>query len=860
MIRIVLIVLLVAGAWEGWSQPGAEHSAVRALEKQKWGKSRMILEKTLRKDSTRSGILYGLSRYFFSPANPDYHIDSAHLYISRSLAMYALTRLPARKKLLRIPLDSMTLLRFRARIDSAAFLRARQANSEPAYNYFIEHFPHATQADTARQLRNEAAWSTAVQAKSPAALSLFLEKYPDSKRADEARELYEELQFRISTNDQRLHSFESFLADFPASPYRPLVEMQILEIATADGSLEKFRRFIRNYPEGKAAKRARDILYYLVQETENAGQSFEFNTDSIRHVQGLNESYLVPFQTDGKFGFMDASGREIIGAVSPTLYEDYRCGNIREDVIVHGENLIARDGTIIFQGPITELNDLGHGFIGIDAGGCFRVMHKTGFSVGEDCLQDAMVMDGRFVAIRINGQWEIYALTGRLLSSGWDEIKTVNRFIALRRNDEWFLASAARIGLIADRQPLDFDRGFDEVRGWPNDLIWVRREKSEAVLNPDLQPAIPFDEHELQPEIVGVRSRSAEGISLYGPSFKQSGYFEHVRINSYWACVKTEEGWWIFDPFSGTTVSSGFDSISFVGIFAAGHRGDSVRVFFDKSTYRDFKSVSLDYIPGKDSVAFLQVDDKGRKSVYDHTAVRLFDGYYDRIQYAGSSYFIVGRKEKKGLVDAAGKQVLPFSYSAIGELEGNRIPLLRNMKFGVYDVVRKKEIAPAFDKNIVPYNTGLLIGFSQGKCGIVDLNNRVRIPFQYDAFRYWNDTSALVRQGAIWQILDLNANRVLVDDIKDYRIIRESDHEVVAIIRRGNEYGVLSNVNGVVIPASYTDIVNIGSSAKPLYFTEKHVKEASLFVIIYYDDRGKSIRHQAFESDDYDLIYCAKNN
>jgi hypothetical protein len=142
----------------------------------------------------------------------------------------------------------------------------------------------------------------------------------------------------------------------------------------------------------------------------------------------------------------------------------------------------------------------------------------------------------------------------------------------------------------------------------------------------------------------------------------------------------------------------------------------------------------------------------------------------------------------------------------------------------------------------------------------VDLNNRVRIPFQYDAFRYWNDTSALVRQGAIWQILDLNANRVLVDDIKDYRIIRESDHEVVAIIRRGNEYGVLSNVNGVVIPASYTDIVNIGSSAKPLYFTEKHVKEASLFVIIYYDDRGKSIRHQAFESDDYDLIYCPKNN
>jgi hypothetical protein len=52
----------------------------------------------------------------------------------------------------------------------------------------------------------------------------------------------------------------------------------------------------------------------------------------------------------------------------------------------------------------------------------------------------------------------------------------------------------------------------------------------------------------------------------------------------------------------------------------------------------------------------------------------------------------------------------------------------------------------------------------------------------------------------------------------------------------------------------------VGSADEPLYFTEKHVSEASVFVVIYYDKNGKMLRREVYEeADDYEKIYCQQN-
>lgn len=855
VIRVFIIVVLLAGVEKGWSQTGAVRRAMRALDKEQWQKSRSILDKALRKDSAVSSLYFGFSRYYFTPQNPAFDIDSAYSFINMALAT---SRTDIRDKRSKDTPDTLAFLDLRRKIDSAAFARATREHTELSYNFFIDHFSHAWQLDTARQLRDEVAWNDAVSADTPEAFAEYVEKYPASRYAGRALARHEELIFMISTQDQRLGSFESYLAEYPNSPFRHLVEEEILGIYTADGSADKFISFLRRYTQGRASRKARNILYHLKREAEPGMESFTFWTDSLKRAHQLGVSFLVPFIADKKFGFMDTAGREIIPATSATLYGAYRCGNILEDILVHGNDVISRDGTRLYSGELREMSELGYGFIGIQSGDCYRVLHKSGFTVGGSCVDDAAVVEGRFVAIQEGDFWSLYSLTGRSLTTGWEEVRPLGEVIALRRHGKWSLVTVRQLGMVADQHALEPTHVVDDVRAWPNGQVWVKRGNTEGVLDEDLLVRIPFGEYRLRREVFGILSRSPDCISVFTPELVPSACFEDVKFNSSWVCVKQNSRWRLHNPVSGATFGS-YDSIAFTGIFAACHRGDSVRVFFNDTLYADFRNVSLAFIPGSNAKPFLQVEHAGRKTVYDASAAKLFEGFYDRIQHAGDGYFIVSRKEKKGLISSDGKQILPFNYDAIGETEGNRIALLRGMQFGLYDAATRKEIRPAYDKRIQAYDKELLVVTRRGKSGMIDFNNRIHVPFQYDAFQFWNDTSALARQGKVWRLIDLRANKVLIDDIHDYNIVAESDHETVIIIRRGGEYGVLSSTRGEVIPVSYTDLVNIGSAGDPLYFTEKHVKEASLSVVIYYDGNGRPIRHQALEPNDFDAIYCEEN-
>jgi hypothetical protein len=82
---------------------------------------------------------------------------------------------------------------------------------------------------------------------------------------------------------------------------------------------------------------------------------------------------------------------------------------------------------------------------------------------------------------------------------------------------------------------------------------------------------------------------------------------------------------------------------------------------------------------------------------------------------------------------------------------------------------------------------------------------------------------------------------------------------MVVRVQQDGHFGVVSNVHGVIIPATFSDVINLGSPEKPFYFTDKRVSEAEIDVVIYYDHRGKLVRKQVYESDEYDKIYCDDN-
>jgi len=338
--------------------------------------------------------------------------------------------------------------------------------------------------------------------------------------------------------------------------------------------------------------------------------------------------------------------------------------------------------------------------------------------------------------------------------------------------------------------------------------------------------------------------------------------FDRVNIFEPWVTVKRGGSWYVFDPQLMKNQSKAYDTIRAEGPFLVGQVTDTLYVHFAGNHVSPFfRALKVSFIPGMDSTSFLLVEENPRqKSVFDLRGNKLFSAYFDNLEYAGQGIFVFTRKDKKGLINMQGGMLLQPEYDAIGSVKDDVISLLKNKRFGAWHIHHKKLIKPQYDRNILPYNGALIFTFKNGYYGFLGWDNKPVSAFSFDEIRYWDDSTALVRQGSLWSFYDIHAGKNIEEKLRNIMFIKNTAEEKIAIIQKDNNFGVVSNRRDTVIPVTFTDIINLGSADAPLYFTEKHVREASLYIVIYYDDGGNMLRKEIYdESADYDKIYCSDN-
>lgn len=840
-------------------QFSAERGALNNIEKQKWDKAYSQLRRALSKDSLHAAASFVMSRYFFTPQNPDFQIDSAHRYRVQAWRDFMPSPPRLREKMKRIPLDSMILVKLGAGIDSAAFARAHRADTEESYRNFLAVFTNAAQQKEAEGLRNAAAYRDATRQNTYMAFASFLSKYPDAEQAAMARSRYETLLFESKTADKRLISYEHFLKEYPNSPYRHEAERNIFEISTASGSVAAYESFLDLYPNNHLAPRARNMYYHLLPDDEREAATL-FTSDSLDRVQALEAGYLVPFLNNGHFGFMNPAGEEIIHPEADDINEDYVCGNITEDVLVVPGRLLSRNGSVIYRGNVEALDDLGQGFLRVETDRGVSVIHKTGFAVGDSCVEDVRLLANHLLALKKGGHWAVWTFTGRMLQPySWDDVSGLRDVIVLRGEGKVRLATVEQMAALANGDTLKIRDVYDEVKLWPGDRLWVRAGSYEGVLDQQLATFVNFDKHVLTPAFFGALGTTASGFATFARAGEASPFFRRVQVHEPWVSVKTTDSWRLFDAVNRVYIGPSYDSIAQAGPFAVGINEDSVRIYFKEGITADLaQPVKFEFVPGQDSSVFIVLEQGGKRNLYDHRGRKLFAVPYDKVQYANQGFFIVNRREKKGLVDREGKTILPIEYDAVGSAGNGTVSLLRNMKFGLYNYENRKLIRPGYSKNIIPYTPTVLTAFKGNGYGFIGWDDKPLSAFEFSEIQYWNDTTALVKKGALWALYSIPNKRAEVDDIKSVTTIRDKPGDRVVAIRQGNDYGVIGSREGVIIPTKFSDLVNVGSAEMPLYFTEKHVEEASLFVVIYYDHAGKLLRREVYEQDDYERIYCHK--
>jgi hypothetical protein len=231
----------------------------------------------------------------------------------------------------------------------------------------------------------------------------------------------------------------------------------------------------------------------------------------------------------------------------------------------------------------------------------------------------------------------------------------------------------------------------------------------------------------------------------------------------------------------------------------------------------------------------LVIEESDKKRVFNSNGEMLFFTPFDKIEYNNEGFFTVYKKDKKGLTSSEGKLVVLPEYDAIGTVTDGIVTVLKEKKFGVLNVRTRQQVKTEYEKNLVKYNATHLIAFKNGFYGLIRWDNKPVTPFEFEEIKYWNDSSALVKKNFNWILYNFIEKKVVIESVKKFKWVADTEQEKIMIFQQENDYGVLSNKRGLIIDPTFSDIINLGSSSVPLYFTEKQVEEAGIYVVIYYD-------------------------
>lgn len=850
----VVLLVCLCGATAA-AQFSAERLALNNLEKGKYLRARSQIARIVAREPGSVAAQYLLARFYFAPANPYFHIDSAHQHCQAGLALLAQAQGKVRERLDRLAVDSASFADLHRKIDSAAFVRAKALHTEAAYQYFIDNYPHARQLSQAIELRDEVAYLDALRENTWQSFRQFLDKYPLSQRAADAQSRYHKLLFEAKTSDQRLDSYRKFVEEHPESPYRAEAEAQILQISTARCSRQALLQFIETYPQSPHHRQALNLLYHLLKETDERLPA-HLLTDSLKAVVELEAQRLVPFFKNGSFGWINTSGKECIAPAVHQLPEEYRCSYAEDDVLLADGMLLARNGTILAT-QVTEVDDLGFGFLLVTQADCRYVLHKSGKRI-TPCVEDARIVCSSMLAIRNTAGWSLLSFTGRMLIGLAADFYDLGPALGIYQNRQTELIRLDDIALLAEGRQPAVKFVADEARKMPQG-IWVRIGNRQGVLDAALRPLIPVDEQRIEPLPTGFLVCKPTGCAIYQPGGRATPLALAAKVQYPWMALRQPQGWQVYFKNLAQPVNKTFDSLYFNGPIAIATRADSTHVLISHQVQMRFAgNPQVWFRPGKDSVFFLQVDLPAGPAVYNMQGQMLFTTDAQQVVYAGEGYFEGTKAGKKGLLAPNGKWVVPPEFDALGSAQQGLVSTLRNARFGMWNVTQQKEIKTEYDKNLLACNAQLLVATRQGTVGMITWDGKPVVPFQYDEIICWNDSVVLARKNFQWMFLNWRAQKIILDHIQWFTWIEHTDAAKTLIFQRDGYYGVADNRKGILLQPSFTRIINLGNTGTPFYFTEKYIEEAGIYVVIYYNHEGKLVYRQVLEEDEYEQLSCSR--
>jgi WG containing repeat len=370
---------------------------------------------------------------------------------------------------------------------------------------------------------------------------------------------------------------------------------------------------------------------------------------------------------------------------------------------------------------------------------------------------------------------------------------------------------------------------------------------------------VPLDRHILTKTSFGFIEKHNNQVTVHGLTDElEDKPYDNITFYRNWLVLFQADKKHLYDIPSKKLIASDADSIWFDRSLVFMDKHNLRKVYLSANHAIDLPADSkINFIASRDSVQFFFNENKKKRIVFMlDKGVQLFTTEYVIEESLGADYFIVSKGVKKGVLSRNGKTIVPVEMETIILTDKNHLSLLKDKKFGLFDLRSGKYFKPVYERNLIPMNKRNLIVYKDGFYGLIDQQAKPVTAFEFSEVQAWSDSLIWVKKDFQWKLINYHSQKVLLDRVKGFTWIKNNEEEKIIRIHRENYFGIVSNKRGVVIAPTLTDIKNLGDADRPFYFTEKQVEEAGIFVVLYYNHTGKLVRKQAYEEEEYDRILC----
>ncbi len=875
-------------------------SAYKQIQKGDFEKAKSLLDKELEKDSTSAGAMHIYAIYFFSENNPAYQLDSAYFSVLQAIDYYPQTEEKDSANWADEGVSIESALKLKANIEAKAYANAREANTVPAFQYFIDYFPTASEIPSAILNRDELAWEIAQQTNTLASYQDFIDSFPKAIQRKEATQKRDRFVYEAETQSGRLSAYEDFAKRFPDNYYRSEALERMFELISIRHEISTYQNFVQKYPNGgKATEEAWDWLLALYEEKyglEAFAQAFPlyYRPDYLKKRLQVDDLQFIPFYENESFGFLDENGQQRIPAQFEFVHPEYLCESITDPYIIINKNgrlgLTDRLDNVIVAPQYDKINPIATGLFQVTKNAFQGLIQEDGRTLLPMEYDAIEVVNKYFLRVRKNRRWGLVNYNGfSILEPIYAEIEpSGDEFIIIRSERGFAVETNSSLYRMLTEKNHEIQIRFDEVELFQERYALVRQGEYYGLIDENFRTLFDITQKEIRylPKVgwAAYKDSTWQVFDLEGQSIADL-LFEKVSASPYLIGGKINGAWGAINLQGQEVYPFEYDSLAMVagvmflyqgkkvkGVFSAG----AEPVVVDFSYFKDMRAEKGNY---PEAETFLYYEDRyGRKGLFAQDGDKILSPKYSNVYMLDSDLVNVEQYNKYGLVDSASILVLPIRYQGITNMEKNtdyKILLLNN-RFGLYSKVNGVKIEPAFDERPeffgeVKDSANLFLAKKRGDFGLINEKNKTLIPFDYQAIEYWKTGTALVQdQDGQWSFYDYipqaeaeEAEEAEMPEdstatpaiFEKVQMIYQSSERSLAVVQREGVFGLWDSQQGELVEPQFELIENKGLAENPIFMAEKRFPDRQ-FEVSYINAQGKIIWQRQLQDLDYYKLLC----